>query len=111
MRNMFIGMALGLFMLGLAGCSTEPKSDEAKATLHDDVQATQNQFMREDPGFGGFLDKGHGYVIFPSVGKGGLGVGGAFGRGEVYENGKMIELAESWRPWRTIGTWYLWRGS
>jgi DNA-3-methyladenine glycosylase II len=24
---------------------------------------------------------------------------------------RMIELAESWRPWRTIGTWYLWRGS
>ncbi len=94
MRNMFFGMALGLFMLGLAGCSTEPKTDEAKATLHDDVQATLNQFMREDTGFKDFLDKGHGYVAFPSVGKGGLGVGGAFGRGEVYENGKMIGFAK-----------------
>src|SRR5258707_4589876 len=95
MRNMICGFALGLFMLGLVGCSTEPKSDEAKATLHDDVQATLNQFMREDTGFKDFLDKGHGYVVFPSVGKGGLGVGGALGRRAVYEDGKMICLASA----------------
>jgi DNA-3-methyladenine glycosylase II len=23
---------------------------------------------------------------------------------------KMIEIAEKWRPWRTIGSWYMWRG-
>ncbi|MDA0350251.1 MAG: YSC84-related protein, partial [Verrucomicrobia bacterium] len=32
----------------------------------------------------------YGYVIFPNVGKGGFGIGGAFGKGEVYENGKFI---------------------
>ncbi|HEV8378223.1 MAG TPA: DNA-3-methyladenine glycosylase [Tepidisphaeraceae bacterium] len=23
---------------------------------------------------------------------------------------KMIEIAQKWRPWRTIGSWYMWRG-
>jgi len=23
---------------------------------------------------------------------------------------KMTEIAEKWRPWRTIGSWYMWRG-
>jgi lipid-binding SYLF domain-containing protein len=32
----------------------------------------------------------YGYVIFPNIGKAGFGIGGAFGKGEVYENGKFI---------------------
>src|SRR5215204_894657 len=93
MRNVICGLALGMLALGLIGCSTEPKTDEAKASLHDDVQATMNQFSREDNSFRGFIDKGAGYAIFPSVGKGGLGVGGAYGHGEVYEGGKMVGFA------------------
>ncbi len=23
---------------------------------------------------------------------------------------KMIQLADKWRPWRTVGSWYMWRG-
>jgi lipid-binding SYLF domain-containing protein len=91
---MICGLALGMLALGLLGCSTEPKTEEAKASLHDEVQATLKDFSREDAGFQKFLDRGVGYVVFPSVGKGGLGVGGAYGRGEVYQNGKMIGFAD-----------------
>ncbi|MEH6588968.1 MAG: YSC84-related protein [Halioglobus sp.] len=31
-----------------------------------------------------------GYAIFPSVGKGGIGIGGAYGKGRVYSGGKHI---------------------
>ena len=31
-----------------------------------------------------------GYAIFPNIGKGGFGIGGARGTGEVFENGKVI---------------------
>jgi len=91
---MICGLALGMLALGLLGCSTEPKTEEAKASLHDEVQATLKDFTREDAGFQKFLDRGVGYVVFPSVGKGGLGVGGAYGHGEVYQNGKMIGYAD-----------------
>jgi lipid-binding SYLF domain-containing protein len=32
----------------------------------------------------------YGYAVFPSVGKGGLGLGGAHGKGRVYEGGKLV---------------------
>lgn len=94
MRNMICGLALGMLALGLLGCSTEPKTEEAKASLHDDVQGTLNDFSRTDAGFKDFLNKGAGYAVFPHVGKGGLGVGGAYGHAEVYQNGKMIGFAD-----------------
>jgi lipid-binding SYLF domain-containing protein len=37
-----------------------------------------------------FLAKAHGYAIFPDIGKGAVGVGGAYGRGELFERGEKI---------------------
>lgn len=37
-----------------------------------------------------FFGKSRGYAVFPTIGKGGLGVGGAYGEGRVYEGGKYI---------------------
>ena len=36
---------------------------------------------------GKFFGKSYGYAVFPTVGKGGIGVGGAFGKGRVYRGG------------------------
>jgi len=37
-----------------------------------------------------FFDNSYGYAVFPTIGKGGLGVGAAHGNGRVYEKGKHI---------------------
>ncbi len=37
-----------------------------------------------------FFNNAHGYAVFPTIGKGGIGVGGAYGKGRVYEKGKYI---------------------
>jgi lipid-binding SYLF domain-containing protein len=37
-----------------------------------------------------FFHKCHGYAVFPTVGEGGLGVGGAFGKGRVYVHGQYV---------------------
>jgi lipid-binding SYLF domain-containing protein len=37
-----------------------------------------------------FFDSCYGYAVFPTIGKGGLIVGGAHGTGHVYEKGKYI---------------------
>ena len=39
---------------------------------------------------GAYFKKSYGYVIFPTIGKGGLGVGAAHGSGHVYQHGKLI---------------------
>ena len=37
-----------------------------------------------------FFENSYGYAVFPTVGKGGLGVGAAHGTGHVYEQGKDV---------------------
>ena len=37
-----------------------------------------------------FFKKSHGWAVFPTIGKGGLGVGAAHGSGRVYEQGKYV---------------------
>src|SRR5262249_47761615 len=39
---------------------------------------------------GHFFDKAYGFAVFPSIGKGGMGIGAAHGKGRVYEKGKPI---------------------
>lgn len=50
-----------------------------------------------------FFGKSHGYAVFPTIGKAGLGIGGAHGEGRVYEQGKyvgdtkMTQLSIGWQ--------------
>jgi lipid-binding SYLF domain-containing protein len=37
-----------------------------------------------------YFDHSYGYAVFPSIGKGGLIVGGAHGTGHVYQNGQYV---------------------
>jgi len=39
---------------------------------------------------GPFFDKCYGYAVFPNIGKGGIGIGGAHGKGKVYAGGKRV---------------------
>ncbi len=39
---------------------------------------------------GRFFRSAYGWAVFPTVGKGGLGVGGAYGRGCVYARGRRV---------------------
>ena len=36
---------------------------------------------------GSFFGSSYGYAVFPTIGKGGIGVGGAYGKGRVYAGG------------------------
>ena len=36
-----------------------------------------------------FFKNSYGYAVFPTVGKGGLGIGGSYGKGQVYRHGKV----------------------
>ncbi len=57
--------------------------------LADDYDETVKVF-RQAGESGKFFDTAHGYAIFPTIGKGGVGIGGAYGKGRVYEKGKHI---------------------
>jgi lipid-binding SYLF domain-containing protein len=77
-------------MVTLSGCATAPAGPEGKAKLDRDVNTALARAKAQDPTLQAFLDKAHGYAIFPTITKGAAGVGGAYGKGEVFERGTKI---------------------
>lgn len=75
------------------GCSTTPSSTAKQAELTTKSQDAVATAKKTDPGLQKFFDTAAGYAVFPSVGKGGVGVGGAYGRGEVYAGGRLAGYA------------------
>ena len=49
-------------------------------------------FLKKDSSVQRFFDKSVGYVVIPSVGKAGFGIGGARGKGVLYENGAVTAV-------------------
>jgi lipid-binding SYLF domain-containing protein len=82
-------------MLLTTGCSTAPQSEEKREALKTEADAALEAMTRTDPTLKEFVNRGAGYAIFPSVGKGGVGVGGAYGRGIVYDDsGRMLGYSD-----------------
>lgn len=54
-----------------------------------DVARAILEVKEADPGIEAFFEKAAGYAVFPSVGKAGFVIGGAFGRGLVIVDGKV----------------------
>jgi lipid-binding SYLF domain-containing protein len=76
--------------LMLCACTSTPTTTDAErhALVSDSNSALQSMLLR-DPSLQERIDNAFAYAVFPEVGKGGLIVGGAFGRGTVVENGKL----------------------
>lgn len=71
-------------------CQTSPKTEGEKLDLRHDADATAAMFRQQDPSIKeNFFDKACGWAVFPTVGKGAVGVGGAYGRGVLYEQGEI----------------------
>lgn len=60
----------------------------AAAATADEFEATLEVFR--DAVADEFFDNSYGYAVFPSIGKGGIGIGGARGKGQVYAGGEHV---------------------
>jgi len=60
------------------------------AADESDVAKVIAKFKQKDPGMTAVFAKAYGYAVFPTVGKGGIGIGGARGKGYVYQRGRLI---------------------
>jgi lipid-binding SYLF domain-containing protein len=81
MRN----LAASLLLLALTASPLVPA-----ALAQDDVPAVIAKFKAKDAGMEKIFADAVGYAVFPTVGKGGIGIGGARGKGWVYEKGRLI---------------------
>jgi lipid-binding SYLF domain-containing protein len=90
MRALTLAGVIALVVVLQAGCSTTPQSDDDRVALENKVENAIAQALKQDPSLQKFFDSAAGYAVFPTVGKGAVGVGGAFGRGELYEGGVSV---------------------
>ena len=76
--------------LVLVAAATVLPPTASLAHAQEDVPPVIAKFKAKDPGMEKIFSDAVGYVVFPTVGKGGLGIGGARGKGWVYEGGHII---------------------
>jgi len=88
-RTIFVAAALSIF--AWAGSSWAWDPDEVEE-LEPKVAATKAEILESDPGVKSFFDKASGYVIFPTVGKAGFGIGGARGTGLLKVGGQTVAV-------------------
>lgn len=78
-RNFNAIITLGLVALAvLAQPASADKFDDTVGVFRDAGESA------------GFFGNSYGYAVFPTIGKGGIGIGGAHGSGRVYEGGAHV---------------------
>jgi lipid-binding SYLF domain-containing protein len=82
-------LAIALFM----NISTIAQKDEDDDKVIADAIVAKQDFIKADALMQTLFDNSYGYVIFPNVGKGAIGIGGAAGNGAVYQKGTLIGMA------------------
>jgi len=76
-----ISITLGLLLISFFSAPTQAFEPNTSDKMQLDVQRAILDIKNRDPGIQSFFDNSAGYAVFPSVGKGGFIIGGAFGRG------------------------------
>jgi lipid-binding SYLF domain-containing protein len=72
--------------------NAQPSAKDQK--IISDAKQAKEDFIKTDGLMKNLFANAYGYVIFPNVGKGGIGIGGAAGNGAVYKNGVLIGMAK-----------------
>lgn len=85
-----IAALLGIVAIA-ASCSTAPKSASDRRALTADANAFVLRAKETDPSLRRFFDDCVGYAVMPEIGKGGLVVGGAYGKGQLFDqSGRLV---------------------
>ena len=84
------GMAFALLAAVLVLPPRPALADDAVKEAQDTVDV----FKKTDPSLSKFFANAAGWVVFPTVGKGAIGIGGAGGSGILFEHGAAVGKAK-----------------
>lgn len=65
------------------------EQNTASSESSSKYEATLNKFKQAEA-TQPFFENAYGYAVFPTVGKGGFGIGGSYGEGQVYRQGTHV---------------------
>ncbi|MEM9347983.1 MAG: lipid-binding SYLF domain-containing protein [Planctomycetota bacterium] len=90
MRPLLLALVCTL-ALGPIGCATAPATKQDRTNLISASGQTLATFKQNKPGYYKvYNDSAVGKAVFPSIGKGGIFLGGAYGQGVVYEGNTVV---------------------
>jgi lipid-binding SYLF domain-containing protein len=84
-----VGLAATLVFV-LAGLGRLGYAAQTDTQLVNDARQTAALYRQKDPSIDAFFRRSVAYVVFPGIGKGGLGIGAAHGTGILFENGGAV---------------------
>ena len=83
------GLAMAMFALTTTSWAWDPgEAEEYDAKAQEAVAVLKEK----DASVQSFFDAAAAYVVIPTVGKAGFGIGGARGKGVLYENGEVTAV-------------------
>ncbi len=85
---------VSFFLSLLISLAVNAQSSGFNPRALEDAEETKALFIEKDSKFQDYFEEAYGYVIFPAIGKGASGIGGAFGNGTVFEQGEAIGKAK-----------------
>ena len=88
--NLLTALLFSLAFSCIVGCNATPRTESDRRVLSAEVQALVVALKEKDASISKYFDSAAGYAAFPSIGKGGFIIGGAFGRGEVFTSGGTL---------------------
>lgn len=87
-RSLLGSLAAVAMMAGLAGCST---TAEERVTLDRAARASLDELYRTVPAAKEVGDRAHAILVFPSITRAGLIIGGQYGDGVMLRDGKVVD--------------------
>ena len=95
MRTLSKMMLLAAGALLLGACEVVgPQDSEERDLLHERASASVADMKGVDASLETLLNSSFAYAVFPRITAGAVGVGGAYGTGEVYQKGRLVGYAD-----------------
>lgn len=88
------GMLAAVLALAACGARVDPMGSDERDRLHARVEAAIADFEATDPTLKPIMNSAQAYVVLPDVVSAAVLVGGAHGKGEAYEQGKLVGYAD-----------------
>ena len=82
MKTKFTIITLVLLAISLNSYGQKDVSDKSAEAVKE-IKTTNKKINK-------YFSSAYGYAVFPSIGKGGLGIGGAAGNGTIYKGGTIV---------------------
>lgn len=82
MKTKLTLLALFLVTFSFSTYAQKDVSDKSQEAIAE-IKETNDKITK-------YFNTAYGYAVFPSIGKGGLGVGGATGNGTIYKGGAVV---------------------